>query len=432
MFSVASFKSFYFRQRMAQNEKKHESAYPTLPPGYTIIKKLGKGGYSNVYHCRELSTGRDLAVKQLQADDRGIPAVMEANIMKGVCHQHLASAEAVIADGRNLFIFQRKARCDLGRLTRSEQHLPSPYLLRHWAFALVQAIACLHQRNIVHADIKASNILVFDEEVSPGVPLIKLADFNLAYKMRSSRLNFRICTCTHRPLEVWLGQDWDLSVDIWSLGCTLFEMAYGAYLFPYQGWEDETVPKWLLRDRFVACLENFSQKGPSGIQRIPFSYKAENVKYVDFQLPKNFYHPNYTVFNGLLLSMLRFNPSERPKIGAILTHPYFHGLVKVGYQMVSAPEEPLSSKREQRYLMQIKEFTNNPEVIDVGFSLIRKIQHLRFRYPGYDDDKLRILGCYWLANKLILRRPPGLPYPTGILHRIERKICEYLSYCLVV
>jgi len=412
--------------------ERETQVYPTLPPGYTILRKLGQGGYGSVYLCRELSTNRKLAVKQIEADERGIPAIMEANIMVSISQPHLARAEKIVADGHNLFIFQEAATCDLGYLIRKKQRPPPPHLLRKWSFALVQALACLHRQGIVHADVKASNVLLFDYETD-GVPTIKLADFNLSQKIwkDNSPLNFRSCTCTHRPLEVWLGYDWDFSVDIWALGCTLFEIAYGTYLFPYQGWEDD-IPKWLLRDRFIACLEDFAAKGPGGHQEIPFTYKRISTNFLPFHIPSTFYNPDYSLFNQLVLSLLRFNPSERPKIISILEHPYFHGLNPIPYQTVIATEEVLPPEKEQKYIEHLKNLTAHPVVINVSLSLVRKIQHLRFRYPNYGDEDLRLLGAYWLATKLVLRRTPASPRSSSVLRRVERRICEYLSYCLIV
>lgn len=407
--------------------------YPTLQPGYSIIKKLGEGGYGNVYLCREASSGRELAVKQLKAKEQGIPAIMEANIMATISHPNIVHAEKIIADGKNLYLFQEKAECDLGYLVRKKQQSPPPHLLRFWSFALIQALACLHQQKIVHADVKASNILLFKHETG-GIPLIKLADFNLSQKIwkDGTSLNFRACTCTHRPFEVWLEEDWDYSMDIWSLGCTLFEIAYGTYLFPYQGWEKEDPKKWVLKERFLACLDDFAKNGPGGSQIVPFSYTRTKTKFLPFILPSSFHNPDYSLFNSLVLSLLRVNPSERPKITTILEHPYFHNFKPTPYQTITATKEDISTKKEQGYIDQLKKLTTNPVIIEISIALVRKIQHLRFRYSNYEDDRLRLLGAYWIASKLVLRRAPSLPYPLSILHRVERRVCEYLSYCLVV
>jgi serine/threonine protein kinase len=403
-----------------------DKPYPILPSGYLLLKKLGQGGYGSVYLCQDTKTGREYAVKQLEISEKGIPFLMEANVMTIFTHPHLAHAEKIVADDKNLLIFQEKAKCDLAYLVRKKQQLPSLHQLRDWSFGLVQALACLHQQGIVHGDVKASNILLFEGDN------IRLSDFNLAQKLWSeTKLSYRACTCTHRPLEVWLEKDWDLSVDIWSLGCTLFEIAYGTHLFPYQGWEDNP-DKDTLKERFLACLDDFAKKGPGGPQEIPYHFKRPRVTYLSYHLPTSFYNPDYALFNTFLLSMLRFDPTERPGIIELLQHPYFHGLVPIDYKTTTGTQEILPRKKEEYYLGELGKFSLNPIVIEVSMSVLRMIQNLKFRDPNFEDERLRLLGAYWIGHKLVLRRHPSLPYPTRLLFRLERRICEYLSYCLLI
>ena len=409
---------------------------PNLPSGYILGKKLGQGGYGTVYACKDYTSGKELAVKQLRIDEKkgGIPSLTEANIMSTISHPNIASVVKIGLDNKDLLLFQEKAKYDLHYLVRKKNQLPSPFLLRHWAFAIVQAVACLHQQNIIHCDIKASNILVYDHKDHNGVPNIRLSDFNLANKIWSSSntFNFRICTSTHRPLEVWLGQKWDMSVDIWSLGCTLFEVAYGETLFPNQDWESIQADRKIIRDRFITCFEEFARKGPGSPQKIPWIYQKDPVSsYLCFKIPSNFYKSEYSEINKLILSMLRFDPQERPTISEIIDHPYFKGLTPVPYEKRAADEQNLSPAKESSYLDYLKKLPNSSLLTPLTISIVKKIQHLKFRYPNFDDDRLRLIGAYWIAHKLILRSSnKDLGYPMSIIYRVERKICEYLSYCL--
>lgn len=418
------------------------NSYDTIPPpGYTILQKLGEGGYGSVYLCREKATGKELAVKQLEAGDKGIPAIMEANIMSTINHPNLVHSEKIIADNKYLWLFQEKARCDLGYWVRKKKHLPSPYVLRIWAYSLAQAVACLHQQNIVHGDVKGSNVLLFPTpNNNPREPqhLLRLSDFNLSQKVwsedRDVKLRYKSCTCTHRPLEIWLDKEWDFSVDIWSLGCTLFEMAYGTYLFPYQGdFEEKTPDRETLKERFLCCIDDFAKKGPGGVQELGnLSFQRERLQYHTFHIPPSYHSPEYARFNSLIMAMLKINPLERLTISEVLDHPYFRDFLPMPYETITANEEYLCPKKEKAYTEQLRSYTPHEKVIAVTLSLLRKIQHIRFRYPNFEDDKLRLLGTYWLAYKLVLRRPPTLSYQNQLLFRIERKICEYLSFRLII
>lgn len=401
-------------------------------PGHIIIDLLGQGAYGDVYLCKDM-TGKQMAVKRLIADERGIPSLNEANIMTSIIHPYLTHVDKIITDDTNLYLFQEKALHDLGYRCRKKKHLPTQSLLRRWSYALIQAVACLHQRQIVHADIKATNILVYEKEN------IRLTDFSLSNRIwkEGAMLNYKCGTATHRPLEVWLEQEWDYSMDIWSLGCTLFEMAYGTYLFPNQEWDnEEDVSKAVIKSRFISCLQDFFELGPSGKQIIPYStINIPRSKHIPFHLPKAFYDPKYYLFNTMLLSMLRVNPSERPTISDLLSHPYFQRLNPVSYRTIDIDEEVLTEAEEKKYLEHLRKHTTNPIIIGLSLSLIRKIRDLRFPSHNFEmqDEMMRVYGCYWIACKMVSRRPPNtLSSLIPAIFFLERVICEYLSYCIVI
>lgn len=114
-------------------------------------------------------------------------------------------------------------------------------LIRSYTRSLVQGIDYLHCRGIVHCDIKAKNVLVGN---APGC--VKLADFGSAKhvdavelrkkeeKLETEDLDLEDCVMRKvngTPLwmapEVVLQQEQGLPSDIWSLGCTVVEMATG-------------------------------------------------------------------------------------------------------------------------------------------------------------------------------------------------------------
>ena len=85
---------------------------------------------------------------------------METSIMSIIHHPYLQKAISVHASPKMLYIISELATSDLSRYLRLKENLPSPTLLRKWSFYLLQAVACLHRKDIIHGDIKASNILL--------------------------------------------------------------------------------------------------------------------------------------------------------------------------------------------------------------------------------------------------------------------------------
>ena len=77
----------------------------------------------------------------------------------------------------------------------------------------------LHQRNIIYRDLKAENILIFED----GYP--KLADFGIAKKSKHNELSYDIKgTIIYFSPEMAARKGYDRGVDFWALGILAYEM----------------------------------------------------------------------------------------------------------------------------------------------------------------------------------------------------------------
>lgn len=95
---------------------------------------------------------------------------------------------------------------------------------RRWSYQLLSALLFLHERGIVHRDVKPENLLLTDES---GYS-IKLADFGLGRRLfvPTQHLSDRCCTLWYRPPELLLGSRvYAMPVDVWSAGAVLAEIA---------------------------------------------------------------------------------------------------------------------------------------------------------------------------------------------------------------
>lgn len=95
---------------------------------------------------------------------------------------------------------------------------------------LVQGMAYLHERGVMHRDIKGGNLLL----TKSGV--LKIADFGLAREFRkvnSRHFTTKVVTRWYRAPELILQQTlYTEAIDIWSVGCFVAEMFIGKPLFP--------------------------------------------------------------------------------------------------------------------------------------------------------------------------------------------------------
>jgi len=97
----------------------------------------------------------------------------------------------------------------------------------HFTAQLLVALKHLKMNKLLHADIKPDNILV-NEKFSR----VKLCDFGSAMENWRTEITPYVCSRFYRPPEVILGLNYSYGMDIWSLGCVIYEMFTGHYLFP--------------------------------------------------------------------------------------------------------------------------------------------------------------------------------------------------------
>ena len=99
--------------------------------------------------------------------------------------------------------------------------------IRLHAWQMLQALRLLKSNSIVHLDIKPDNIL-YDSDKN----VCKLSDFGTSMEVEEVESGKEYVSRYYRAPEVFLGGTLDFGVDLWSMGCTFYEMFTGEFLFP--------------------------------------------------------------------------------------------------------------------------------------------------------------------------------------------------------
>ncbi|KAJ7139374.1 kinase-like domain-containing protein [Mycena epipterygia] len=99
--------------------------------------------------------------------------------------------------------------------------------VRAYAHQLFLALGHLRKLGVMHADIKPDNILVNDAKT-----MLKLCDLGSASDAADNEITPYLVSRFYRAPEIILGVPYDPALDIWSVGCTLYELYTGKILFP--------------------------------------------------------------------------------------------------------------------------------------------------------------------------------------------------------
>ncbi|CAD8075201.1 unnamed protein product [Paramecium primaurelia] len=167
---------------------------------------------------------------------------------------------------------------------------------------ICQAVSYLHSNNILHRDIKPSNIFVTTQGK------VKLGDFGISTQIKQI-MTPQTCTKNYRAPELFFGlKEYDHSIDIWSLGCTLIEMYTGKMLF-------NGTSEIEIMSQIAELLGSVNEQNWQGVSQLPMYLEFINDKEPQLQkvigkLPKQ--------IQSLLIELLQLNPKGRLKINQIL------------------------------------------------------------------------------------------------------------------
>ncbi|CUG86150.1 protein kinase, putative [Bodo saltans] len=285
--------------RQIRKKRKAEAFSSQVALSNTI---LGTGAFGVVYLGIHQNSGAWVAVKQMQIRPQPGTAnrtaaiknqldemAEEIRLMKNLDHPnvvHYLHAETINNEQLNIYM-EYMSGGSLASLIKRFDKLPEAMIRTYMAQAIA-GIAFLHQKNIVHRDIKADNILLHSDGVA------KLSDFGTSREVSDSA---NLLTVTGTPWfmapEVVKGTGHGAPADIWSLGCTMIQLASGVAPF-----SEFTNP--------VTAMYNVALHPGKVLGYIPETCGGE--------------------LKSCLHWCLQENPASRPSAADLLMHPFFQSI----------------------------------------------------------------------------------------------------------
>jgi len=297
---------------------------------YEVLQKLGKGAYGIVWKVRDKETNEIFALKKIFGAFQNATDA-QRTFREIIFLQELSDHENIITlldvmkadNDKDIYLIFEYMETDLHAVIRA--NILEDIHKRFIIYQLLKAIKYMHTAQVIHRDMKPSNLLLNSE------CLVKVADFGLARLIdapkedgaRQQVLTDYVATRWYRAPEILLGSTtYTKGVDMWSIGCILGELLGGKPMFPGTSTMNQI-------DRIIEVTGRPSKDDIEAIQSEFAAQMLENLPEPNERGLESMYPNADGDAHDLLKKLLMFNPDKRITVEQALDHPYvtqFHNI----------------------------------------------------------------------------------------------------------
>ncbi|XP_063691739.1 serine/threonine-protein kinase Nek1-like isoform X2 [Bolinopsis microptera] len=263
---------------------------------YTVIRHIGEGSFGKALLVKSKRDGKKYVIKQIgiskMTQKEKDEARKEVSVLAKMNHPNIVSYQDSFEEKGSLSIVMDY--CEGGdmfnTINQQKGQLFSEEQILDWFAQTCLAIKHVHDRKILHRDIKSQNIFLTSVD---GKLTIKLGDFGISRVLRNTAELARTCIGTPYYLspEICENRPYNNKSDVWALGCVLYELA-----------------------------------------TLKHAFEAGNMKNLVMKIVRGNYPPVSTRYSrnlrGLISKLFERAPSARPSINAILRMPFIFERVK--------------------------------------------------------------------------------------------------------
>ena len=269
-------------------DKKYEFQNFTKVIEDIFPKQLGTGSFGRVYlvshnETKELFALKTIEKRKIMTTYGKLDIIYnEINIHSKLSHQNIIKLYNMHEDDETINIIMEYApNGNLYQMIKKEKNGFSESKAFDYFIQVINAVYYLHSNNIIHRDIKPENLLLCEDNK------LKLCDFGWAKELSLENRSTFCGTMEYMAPEIVGSENYDYSVDIWSLGILLYELLFGHS--PFKGSNTNNI------------IQN--------IKSHELNYDDKNKK-----ISKS--------CKDLIQKLLNMNPQKRLKIKDILEHPF--------------------------------------------------------------------------------------------------------------
>ena len=262
---------------------------------YKKIKDLGSGSYGAVYLAKNVVMDNIVAIKSIEKTEDNMVDDLEIkneiNILKKLSHPNIVKIYEFF--DTILYYYLVTEYCKKGELFSYIKNRFSERQLAVLFYQVFSGLCYLHEKKIIHRDLKLENIMVSDVEkdVLTGEEYfwIKIIDFGTAKIFEKNKTEKSIIGSSYYIAPEVLRQKYNEKCDTWSVGVILYMTLVG--VAPFDGRTDEEI-----------------------IHRIKTGkYNKKNSRFVEHS----------EEVKDLVYKLLEMNTEKRYSAKEALNHPWF-------------------------------------------------------------------------------------------------------------
>lgn len=342
---------------MVDNGEKIDKVDSHILKRFHLQKKIGQGAYGIVFKAIDKKTKEIVALKKLFGafrDDtdsqRTFREVMLLQELNG--HDNIIRLHNVIKaeNDLDLYLIFEYMEADLFNVIRVGilQDIHKKFVI----YQILKALKYIHSADIIHRDLKPSNIFINSNSH------VKLGDFGLARTLNSGIKGFGgiitdyVATRWYRAPEMILGSiSYGKSIDMWSVGCILYELIVGRPLL--QGKSTKEMMCLMFEVTDFPDRKEYNEIKTELDMKIEYEYllqmKIKKRKPLKSILAG---YCNDPIILDFLNKLIQFNPAKRLTAEEALDHPYMSDFHNIKEEIVSDKKILIPLDDTQKYSLQ--------------------------------------------------------------------------------
>lgn len=228
---------------------------------------LGAGQFGKVYGGVHRTSGRQVAVKVI--DKQRFPQKQEAQlknevqILQNIRYPGVVNLERMFETPEQIFVVMEKLKGDmLEMILNHDNGRLEERITKFLIYQILIALNYLHNRNIVHCDLKPENVLLSS---NADYPQVKLCDFGFARIIGEKSFRKSVVgTPAYLAPEVLRNKGYNRSLDMWAVGVIVYVSLSG--VFPFN--EDEDINDQIKNAAFMYPTIPWKSIDPDAIDLI--------------------------------------------------------------------------------------------------------------------------------------------------------------------